>query len=263
MSKKATGTKEWAVETVNCVTGCGHFCRYCFARYNAVKRYKWIASNEDWPNEKIRQHDVDKRRRKINGVVLFPSTHDVTPDNFDACLIVIGKLVIAKNDVLIVSKPHLECITKLCDALAKYKKQVMFRFTIGAIDSDILKYWEPGAPDFDERLACLQHAQEQGYRTSISIEPILDFYGLGDLIEKIDPFVTDTIWLGKMNNIKSRVEIVTDEDREMVAKLEAGQTDDMVKSLYYRFRSEPKIRWKDSIKKIVGIDLNEESGLDK
>ena len=31
-SKIISGTKEWAKENVNCVTGCSNNCRYCYAR---------------------------------------------------------------------------------------------------------------------------------------------------------------------------------------------------------------------------------------
>ena len=44
MSKKPiSGTKEWSVSSVNCITGCEHNCRYCYARANAL-RFKRIAS---------------------------------------------------------------------------------------------------------------------------------------------------------------------------------------------------------------------------
>ena len=74
------------------------------------------------------------------------------------------------------------------------------RFTIGAMDDDVLRYWESGAPSFAERLAALKHAHGQGFRTSVSAEPMLDVPHAVELYEAVVPFVTDTIWFGKMND---------------------------------------------------------------
>jgi hypothetical protein len=35
--------------------------------------------------------------------------------------------------------------------------------------------------------------------------------------------------------------------------VEKGQSDDMIKSLYEHFKTHPKVKWKDSIKKVVGL----------
>jgi len=126
------GTKEWAVKTVNCSQGCEHDCRYCYARYNAVHRFGTVASVNDWPNMQIRQKAVDRRYGKYPGVVMFPSTHDITPSILSECLTVLRKLLEAGNQVLIVSKPHLECIRAICRDFEQYKSQIQFRFTIGS-----------------------------------------------------------------------------------------------------------------------------------
>ena len=72
------------------------------------------------------------------------------------------KLLAAGNEVLIVTKPHLECVERLCRELAAYKEKIVFRFTIGAMDDELLAFWEPGAPAFAERLAALKHAHAAG-----------------------------------------------------------------------------------------------------
>ena len=60
------GTKEWSVASINCVNGCEHDCRYCYARYNAVVRFHRIAKDE-WPVMRVRPHDVHKRRHVDTG----------------------------------------------------------------------------------------------------------------------------------------------------------------------------------------------------
>ena len=106
------GTNEWAVKTVNCCTGCSNNCRYCYARGIGL-RFK-RTTYEDWENCQTRQKDVDKRYPKYNGRVMFPSSHDITPNNFQACYKVLGKLLEAGNEVLVVSKPYVESIRTIC-----------------------------------------------------------------------------------------------------------------------------------------------------
>ncbi len=79
------GTSEWSVKTVNCCTGCSHDCLYCYAKEMAL-RFGQITASQ-WPLERIRQHDVIKRHKKYDGQVMFPSSHDITPTNLDACIL--------------------------------------------------------------------------------------------------------------------------------------------------------------------------------
>ena len=155
------GTREWAPKNVNCCTGCSHDCRYCYARGMAV-RFRQVKP-EEWKEERIRWKDVRKRYRHFEGTVMFPSSHDITPQNLVACLIVLRKLLRAGNKVLVVSKPHLECIRVICRVFEDYKDQILFRFTIGASDNEILSFWEPNAPRFKERLESLRYAFGKGF----------------------------------------------------------------------------------------------------
>lgn len=243
-----TGTREWSEHSVNCVTGCSHNCRYCYARYNAVKRFGTVKSDELWQEEVIRENDKHKKRKKLNGIVMFPTTHDITPKTLDACVCVLDNLLFAGNEVLIVSKPHFECVRFLCDLFTGYKDKIMFRFSIGAIDSGLLSYWEPGAPCYSERLDCLKHAFVNGYKTSVSCEPLLEYNAIAAMINDFLPYVTDKIWIGKMNKIETRVSV---EDDIFVNAVKDGQTDEKVIELFNRYKKNKKIEWKDSYKEII------------
>jgi DNA repair photolyase len=259
---KVSGTKEWAKYNVNCSQGCSHNCRYCYARANAL-RFKQIKNSDEWKTEKIRQNDVDKPRYKMNGTIMFPTTHDITPYNVDACLIVLKKLLIAGNNVLIVSKPHIDCIEKLCTELKYWRDQILFRFTIGAMNDDILLYWEPNAPCYDERKTSLEHAYMKGFATSVSIEPMLDAENIYALWSDLVPWVTDSIWIGKMNKVRNRVIIEDSSDEKMVSLIEEGQTDNKIKEIYEKLKDALRVKWKESIKEVVGLDLATETGLDQ
>ncbi len=178
-------------------------------------------------------------------------------------LIYLRSMLHAGNRVLIVSKPHLEVISALCSALIPFRALILFRFTIGAMDERILKYWEPGAPPFSERLLALQQARAAGYATSISAEPMLDAPNIIPLVEALAPHVSDSIWIGKMNRVRRRVHVETREDRDQVERIEAGQADDRIRSIYSKLRNHPLIRWKESIKEVLGLALAKEAGQDR
>lgn len=271
MAKIISGTKEWAKKNANCVTGCSHDCRYCYARANGMRFHR--VTVEDWHEERIRDHDVKKKHRKVEGTpeggtdIMFPTTHDLTPNTLNACLTVLGHILAPGNSVLITSKPHLECIQAVCDQFAAHNRAgtnlIMFRFTIGAMDNAVLRYWDRNAPLFKERLASLIHAFRKGFRTSVSVEPMLDSDHVVELFHAIKPYVTNSIWIGKMNKVRQRVAIDTPEDERAVQRIEAGQTDERVKAIYAALKDEPLVRWKESFKQVLGLALAEEAGEDK
>ena len=256
---RISGTKEWSVQSVNCLTGCSHDCRYCYARANAL-RFGRITSADQWRTPQVRQREIDKRRTRAPGRVMFPSTHDILPDFLEPCLAVLRNLLAAGNEVLLVSKPHLACIEAICQQCQAWRSQVVFRFTIGARRDDLLAYWEPGAPGYGERLASLQYAYGAGYQTSVSCEPLLDADDAVGLFDELEPWVTDTIWLGKMNQIASRV--IAGTSRKAIQRIEAGQTPERIRGIYQALQDRPKVRWKESYKAVLGLELAREAGLD-
>ena len=130
----------------------------------------------------------------------------------------------------------------------------LFRFTIGAYDNRILGFWEPGAPTFQERLACLRYAFENGFTTSISMEPMLDAPNAVKLFHRLAPYVTDSIWLGKLNRARNCVGKRTPEVEAAICRIEANQSDEKIRAIYDALRHEPKVRWKDSVRKVIGLE---------
>jgi DNA repair photolyase len=184
---------------------------------------------------------------------MFPSSHDITPSSLEACMTVLDNLLKAGNRVLIVSKPHLECIKAICEKFASFKDLILFRFTIGARDDGILSFWEPNAPAYAERRASLQHAFSEGFATSVSIEPMLDSGGIDGPISDLSPYVTHSIWIGTMNHL-GRLEKHADAVlKQAINRIRQGQTDARIMEIYQRHKDNPKIRWKKEIRKIVGI----------
>jgi len=257
MSKVISGTKEWSVESVNCVTGCSHDCRYCYAREMAVRYNR--RTLKTWVEMEVREHEVAKKRKKVNGTVMFPTTHDITLDVLSECLHVLIKLLQAGNKVLVVSKPHLECIEVICQELKEWKEQILFRFTIGAMTDGILSVWEPGAPLYHERVASLAYAFTKGFRTSVSCEPLLESEKVKRLVYTLGHFVNDSIWIGTLNKINSRVQGVP---KEEVDRVKRGQTLEAMRKVHSKLKHYPLIRWKESYKKVLGMEIPQVAGLD-
>jgi len=265
-NKPVSGTKEWAVHNVNCMRGCGHSCLYCYAQAQAKRfNFDWA---DTWETEQPNMVAVDKKYHKKQGTIMFPTAHDLTPGNFAHTSHVLLKLLESGNQVLVVSKPHLGVIKEICKLCEPYKKQILFRFTIGSMSDETLKFWEPGAPGFEERLEALRYAYENAFETSVSMEPLLetDEDQVEELCKAVYPYISDYIWIGKMNKVTERLKRNGHWDDptvvEMAELLMASQTDERILSLYERLHGQPTIKWKESIKTVVGLEVPTEAGLD-
>jgi len=80
--KPLFGTKEWANYNINCVTGCSHDCRYCYAKSMAIRFGRKTPDN--WKDEEIRTDQLSKRYMKSkNGKLPVATTtpvfHHVLP----------------------------------------------------------------------------------------------------------------------------------------------------------------------------------------
>lgn len=262
-----SGTKEWAVANVNNTKGCVHGCHYCYARSRAM-RFKQIERVEDWTTMEVR---TVRPRKLYPGTVMFPTTHDIVEQNLEACIETLTSLLKVGNHVLIVSKPHAEVIEKLLPALAEWKDHILFRFTIGTLEPGVIALWEPGAPHPMNRLTALIKATKAGFLTSISMEPMLhpttaanDARFLYNTIRMNTPLgepdPRQTVWLGRMNQISRRVVGVP---KEVIEKLDHDQRVAVIWEIYNDLKMEPWVRWKESIKKIVGLPLETEAGTDR
>ena len=252
-----TGTHEWSTVSRNIQKGCGdNDCLYCYAREMAL-RFHHIGNVAEWTKPAINRKAM-LNTKKVDGVVMFPSTHDIYEWNMTECTEFILNNLKNGNKMLIVSKPRMNCIYYLCERLQDHKSQIKFRFTIGSADDSVLKFWEPGAPGYLERVHCVHHAHAEGYQTSISCEPYLDDT-IYSIIREVEELVTDTIWIGRMNKFEQRVDTSKWGDREWgyAHKMFDAQTDDAVLKLHEHFKDNEKVKWKDSIKKVLGLPEEE------
>lgn len=260
--KQVFGTYEWAVSNANFISGCFHNCKYCYSKEMAIRFKRKTASN--WEVEEVNTTQLNKRFKKADGPIMFPSSHDITPVNLPNTIIFLNNLLIAGNDVLVVTKPHFEVIEKICKTFSNYKDKILFRFTIGSINSNTLKFWEPNAPDYDERKKCLVYAFQNGFSTSISCEPMLDDKA-DELVMDLQNYITDSIWIGKANFLTRRLKMNGLADAKTIKKaneLISMQSDTKIKLLYEKLSNNTKVKWKESIKKVVQLEISTIKGLD-
>ena len=112
-------------------------------------------------------------------------------------------------------------------------------------------------------MKALMLAHRRGFQTSISCEPMLDG-NIEAVVKAVEPYVTETIWIGKMNKAKSRLTFNKAPAAVMLAaeRLIQQQCDANILALCKRLQGNRMIRWKDSIKKVVGIEAPNAIGLD-
>ena len=201
---------------------------------------------------KIRRHDVQKIYRKFDGRVMFPSSHDIVdiPEVKEACFTVLEKLLEANNEVLVTTKPSLSVTKDIVSRFKKFKSQIQFRFTITSKDNEILSFWEPNAPPYEERVESLIMAYKEGFKTSVSVEPYLDNEPQL-LVHEVAPYVTESIWVGPMNYIP-RNNIPT-KDQPMYNDIREKIVVSNLKEIYSDLKDIPKIRFKDSMMIKLGL----------
>jgi len=247
-----SGTKEWATSNVNFITGCSHDCLYCYAKRMAI-RFK-RRTEENWKLMMMDPAKVSKNYRKRKGRIMFPTSHDLTCEYLNFTMKVLQKMLKSKNEVLITTKPHREVIREICDSelIQPYKDQIQFRFTITSPYNPDMSIWEPGAPNLDERIECLIYAHSKGFKTSISIEPYLA--DPLNLIKMVEPYTTETIWIGLMNKV-----MLPKIGRELykAEKMDELYSPDFIQTHQQSWldAGNGKIRFKDSIQNLLKITL--------
>lgn len=247
------GTKEWMPNSRNRCDGCSNDCRYCYAKLKAI-RYK-RRTNENW--HEMRLLKVRQSTKKIDGGIMFPTTHDLHYQHRDCWFPFLNEMLENGNDVLIVSKPEYKAINEITWKLYKYVNQIEFRFTIGTDDDTTQQFWEPNAPTIAERIDALKSAYERTYKTSVSMEPLLMLHpDVKPFINQIAPYITGEIWIGLMNYLN--VKDFQGQDLLWFDRQRNINSEWNIKRVYEVLKNNPKIRWKDSVRDLLGLSTPQE-----
>lgn len=240
--EKYFGTKEFAGSNENTESGCRNGCIYCYARANS-NRFKHHEG--DWTEPVLNEKTIRKGFRRRGGGIMFPTSHDIYPENLDICIRQLQKMLLAGNDVLVVSKFHPAVAERVAFELAPFRSQMVIRATITSADPDTLSYWEPHAPPFQDRLSALKHLYENGFQTSVLIEPLLDPDPY-TIVSAVTPFVNHSIWIGRMNQGVARLSLngFKDPDMHALARVLRGGHDVLWAEFHETLAGNPLIRWK-------------------
>jgi DNA repair photolyase len=233
--------------------GCSNNCAYCYARANAVRNGD-VADSTAWSLEQADNRELTRSQQLENGLIMFPTRHDTTPNNLKYNLPYLHGILAAGNHVVFVSKANLSCMQEICRELDEYKSQLIIRVTIGSLHPVFCRFWERKAPLPLERVQALRYAKEACFETSVSMEPML--HGVEDAVRTfrgVEPYVTETIWIGAMNGLDTRVDLTNPNFKQAVADLRGLQSRCELIRLYESLKDEPKVRWKESISRIVGL----------
>ena len=254
-ARTGSGTREWSEFSFNIGRGCSNGCLYCYARADAL-RFGQIKSTAEWTSETLTKNARLSSYPKKNGVIMFPTTHDITPFYLPDFLRVAHSLLDKGNRLLITSKCSTVAMRLMAAAFLQYKELVLFRVTIGSLDEGDCAFWEPGAPLAAERIEALRIAREAGYETSVAIEPMLaGWHETIQVIREVYPLVSETIWVGKMNRIRSRVNASSPDVAAEIAGIEVLQCDGQIIRLVAdveRFGMY-KVRWKESVRQVIRL----------
>lgn len=264
-TKQKDKNTQWAKigwNIIRSTTDCPQRCRYCYevARKNrltgmGLPDYESIRDIEDLGElEQMRERFVvDENRVRPNWtnrrkpkLWIFGSTHDIFPEMVNEYIVKVRNMVQTGSEVLIVTKPRLDCMRAICEGLNDVKNGVMIICTITSNDDEVLKYWEPFAPRYEERKECLKLAFEAGYRTSVSMEPYLS--DPRPVVADLKQFVTHCIWLGNMNHCRE-----LEFDEEEYGKLGLLYTPEYVRQLILDLWNEEKVFYKYGMMGIMGL----------
>ena len=85
------------------------------------------------------------------------------------------------------------------------------------------------------------------------------------VIDKVRPYVTNSIWLGKVNRLRGILrqnKVNNPKVYRKADKLIESQNDGAIKQLYDRYKDDEIIKWKESVKKVAALMLNQKAGMD-
>jgi len=78
------------------------------------------------------------------------------------------------------------------------------------------------------------------------------------IIKELEEFITDSIWLGKPNFLLRRLKINGQLDVTASKKakdLIESLNDEFIYNLYENYKDNPKVKWKESLKKVLKLEI--------
>lgn len=186
----------------NAWKGCAHGCRYCYGPRQTHKTSEefrvqqpkvgdvWVDLKNDLELLSGKETVLAKEGKiwspvpsPIPHVLLMSDCDPYSPPNGDLSL---SRKVLAEfNNYEIPFKVLTKGGTKAVKDFDLYRRDDWFGVSLTWINDVDAKYWEPGAASATDRMTALNQAHEQGIKTWVSMEAIVDKQQTLDLIDRI------------------------------------------------------------------------------
>jgi DNA repair photolyase len=128
--------------------------------------------------------------------VQSPSGHDLYPQIVEhASEQFVELLNKTPCNLLIHSKPSLSVMQCLAHNLYPWRDRIMFSFTIGTANAEVMKIVETMAPELDERVAALEHVYKAGFQVGVGCTPALDIF-VEDTYQLVRPWLRGPFRVG-------------------------------------------------------------------
>lgn len=174
---------------INPYTGCGHSCKYCYARFMT----RWVHRGEEWGSfvdAKLNAVEClrNEAPRKRAGVVLLSSVTDPYQPierSYEITRKILDVLCDYDFPVQILTKSSL--ITRDLDVISKIK-DIEVGLTITCMNDSVRRAFEPGASTIHARLEALRVINDVGVPTYAFLGPLLPFLsenGLDELLNQL------------------------------------------------------------------------------
>lgn len=192
--------REYSPLALNYYTGCTHNCKYCYVP-RMLTRFNSGYDHSDC-HVNMNYSELEKSAQKMRGCgkqILLSFTGDpycgVQPDVTTKVLEILNRY---QHKVAILTKGGSRCLQDI-----ELFKQFGQRIKIGATltfdnDTDSLE-WESGAALPQDRIQSLLDLHEQGIKTWVSFEPVIEPRQSLNLLTRVSGFV-DHVKIGKINN---------------------------------------------------------------
>ncbi len=193
--------REYSPLALNIYTGCDHGCRYCYVPGLMRKDKKSFRLNVLPRPNLIEQVEKDAKRLNGEDQVLLCFTGDPycqTDLEYKATRSVLRILLDNEIPTAILTKGGSRCLRDL-DLFHEFGEHIKVGATLSFIEQKDAQRYEPHAALPIDRMEALKVLHENGVRTWVSFEPVIDTAQTLELLDRTLDYV-DEYKVGKINN---------------------------------------------------------------
>jgi len=190
--------------SLNCYTGCGHGCVYCYARF--MQRFH--PHPEPWGEfVDVKANAVEAlkwqlRRAKPGDVFVSSACDGWQPIEAERGLTRRCCELLLEHGFQVNVLTKSELVLRDLDVLAGRTARV--GVTVTTLDERLRRLWEPRASTVEGRLRILREARRAGLSTAVMFGPLLPFLSddersLAELFGRAADVGADTVWVDALN----------------------------------------------------------------